>query len=70
MIDEKQSENETEKQKGILYAHCINKLYPVTMKLIENQKELDLFNNIEMPTAMVLAKMQYNGITFVGKNLI
>ncbi len=54
--------NSIEKQKSILYAYCINKLYTVTMKLIEEQGELDLFKNIEMPTSKVLAKMQLNGI--------
>ncbi len=57
-----ESSSSLDKEKSVLYAYCINKLYPVTMKLIEEQGELELFKNIEMPTSRVLAKMQYNGI--------
>lgn len=59
--------DDTEKEKNILYVYVINKLYPVTMRFIEEQGELELFKNIEMPTSKVLAKMQYNGI-YVDKN--
>lgn len=62
--------NSAEKEKSVLYAYCINKLYEVTMKLIEEQGELDLFENIEMPTSRVLAKMQYNGIYVDKEELI
>ena len=51
-----ESSSSLDKEKSVLYAYCINKLYPVTMKLIEEQGELELFKNIEMPTSRVLAK--------------
>lgn len=75
-VEEETNQNEIEKQKSILYVYAIEKMYPVTMKLIEEQEEMQLFKNIEMPVASVLAKMQYNGIyinkeelTEFGKNL-
>lgn len=67
MIEEKSS---FDKEISILYAYCINKLYEVTMKLIEEQGELELFNTIEMPTSRVLAKMQYNGIYVDKEELV
>jgi len=75
-VEEETNQNEIEKQKSILYVFALEKMYPVTMKLIEEQEEMQLFKNIEMPVASVLAKMQYNGIyinkeelTEFGKNL-
>ncbi len=67
MTNEKNINSEEEKQKSIMYAYCINKLYPITMKFIEEQGETKLFKEIEMPTAKVLAKMQYNGI-YINKD--
>ncbi len=68
-MQEKQ-EDKTEKNKNILYVYCISQLYPVTMKYIEEQGQLELFNTIEMPTSRVLAKMQYNGIYINKEELI
>lgn len=70
MAEQDSSMGEAEKQKSIIYVYCINKLYPITMKLIEEQGELELFNNIEMKVAPVLAKMQYNGIYIDKEELI
>jgi len=67
MIDKKDT-NQIEKD--VLYAYCISKLYPLTMKLIQEQGEVELFNNIEMPTSRVLAKMQYNGIYIDKEELV
>ena len=67
---EEDSQNEQEKQKNCLYVYCINKLYSVTLDIIKKQKELELFNNIEMKVAPVLAKMQYNGIYADKEELI
>lgn len=68
MTDENNSK--TEKNKSILYVYCINKLYPVTLKLIEEQEEMELFKTIEMPVSNVLTKMQYNGIYIDKEELI
>lgn len=65
--DGETSQDEQEKQKSIVYVYTIDKIYPITMKLIEEQEEIDLFKNIEMPVASVLAKMQYNGI-YINKD--
>ena len=70
MTEEVNENNETEKQKAILYVYVINKLYPVTIKFMEEQGTLELFNKIEMPTAKVLAEMQYNGIYIDKEELI
>ncbi len=67
MVGKENTKSEEEKQRSIIYVYCINKLYPITMKFIEEQGETKLFNEIEMPTAKVLAKMQYNGI-YINKD--
>lgn len=66
----REEKNADEREKSILYAYCINKLYKVTMKMIEEEGELELFKTIEMPTSKVLAKMQYNGIYVDKEELI
>ena len=70
MIEESAKQDEIIKQKDILYVYCIDKLYSVTMKKLEEQEELKLFNEIEMPLVSVLAKMQYNGIYIDKEELI
>ena len=51
------------------YVYVLNKLYNTTMKKIEEEGALELFNNIEMPLVRVLGEMQYNG-TFVQKEIL
>ncbi|MCI8396773.1 MAG: hypothetical protein HFJ52_03755 [Clostridia bacterium] len=63
-------EDESEKIKACLYIYAIKKLYEVTKKMIEDQGNLELFQRIEMPTAEVLAKMQYTGIGIDKEELI
>lgn len=71
MESEKEEENnESEKIKASLYVYAIKKLYKVTKKMIEDQGSLELFQKIEMPTAEVLAKMQYTGIGVDKEELI
>jgi len=70
MTEDASPNNEGEKQKSILYVYAINKLYPVTIEFMKKQGTLELFNNIEIPTARVLAKMQYNGIYIDKEELI
>ena len=62
--------NEEEKEKSCIYAYAIDKLYEVTEKMIKEMNAWDLFKNIEMPTAEVLAKMQYTGIWIDKEDLI
>lgn len=55
-------DTEADKEISSVYAIAISKLYDVTAKMIEEQGSKELFENIEMKTAEVLAKMQYTGI--------
>ena len=66
-MNEVSGEDELEKQRSIIYVYAINKMYQITMQNIEKQGELELFKNIEMKAAYVLAKMQYNGI-YINKD--
>ena len=65
-----ENEGEEEKIKACIYIYAINKLYPVTKKMMEEQGELNLFENIEMKASEVLAKMQYTGIKIDKEELI
>lgn len=66
-----QEENgEEEKTKACIYLYAINKLYLVTKDMIEKQGSMELFQSIEMPTAEVLAEMQYTGIWIDKEELI
>ncbi len=66
-----QEENgEEEKTKACIYLYAINKLYLLTKDMIEKQGSMELFQNIEMPTAEVLAEMQYTGIWIDKEELI
>lgn len=67
MVEEK---IENEKEKSCIYTYAISKLYFVTKKMMEEQEELKLFENIEMPTTEVLAKMQYTGIAINKEELV
>ncbi len=67
---EEETVGEEEKNKACVYAYAINKLYPITKKMIEEQGSMELFNNIEMKVSEVLAKMQYTGIGIDKEELI
>ena len=45
------------------YVYALNELYNVTIKKMEEEGSINLFDNIEMPLVKVLGEMQYNGIT-------
>ena len=62
--------NEEEKNRSCLYVYAISKLYEVMTNMIKEIEAWDLFKNIEMPTAEVLAKMQYTGIWIDKEELI
>ena len=49
------------------YAYCICELKKVLNKEIEETKQVEVLNNIDMPLVEVLAKMQWNGM-YVDKN--
>ena len=59
---EETKEDNSLKVKSCIYAKDIYQLAEITLKKLEEEKELDLFKNIDMPTIEVLAEMQWNGI--------
>lgn len=65
-----EEKDESKKDKTCIYVYCINKLYKVTKEKIKEQGSLELFEKIEMPTAEVLAKMQYTGIYVDKEELV
>ena len=65
-----EKEDEEEKTKACLYVYAISKLYEVTKKMMEDEQEYKLFQDIEMKTAEVLAKMQYTGMKIEKEELI
>ena len=62
LFDTEEKENNINKIKTGLYAKEIYQLSEITAKKLEEQGELELFNNIDMPTVEVLAQMQWNGM--------
>ncbi len=62
LFDTEEKENNINKIKTGLYAKEIYQLSEITTKKLEEQGELELFNNIDMPTVEVLAQMQWNGM--------
>jgi len=64
--DEQENNNKYEET---IIAYCINKLYNVTMKKLEEINAKELFENIDMPTVEVLSSMQWNGMRVDEKEL-
>ena len=57
------SENKDEYMyRGTLYSYCICKLYSVLKRKLEETKQLELLETIDMPTIEVLGDMQWNGM--------
>ena len=56
-IEEEKEDNEPE-----INCFILSKLIKTMQEELKNKNMIELFNNIEMPTAIVLAKMQYAGI--------
>ena len=48
--------------RNTLYAYCIYKLSGILKNKLEETKQLELFENIDMPTIEVLGDMQWNGM--------
>ncbi len=59
---EETKEDYSLKVKSCIYAKEIYQLAEITLKKLEEEKELDLLKNIDMPTIEVLAEMQWNGM--------
>lgn len=56
--------------KSAIRAYVIGKSKEKLIEELEKQNELDLFNNIEMPVAQILAEMQWEGMYIDEKELI
>ena len=57
-----QEDNKLNKDKSTYYSYLIYKLQEITSKQLEDIDAIALFNNIDMPTVVVLADMQWNGM--------
>ena len=66
-VNTQDTSNESKKIESTLYAYCIQKLINITEEKLKEINSLDLFNNIEMPAALVLADMQWQGM-YIDKN--
>ena len=66
------NEEEEEKAnfKSAIKAYVIGKSKDKLVEELTKQEELDLFNNIEMPVAQILAEMQWEGMYIDEKELI
>lgn len=62
--------NEKENYTYALYAYVIGKSREIILSELQKINSIDLFNNIEMPIAQILAEMQYEGMYVDEKELI
>ena len=69
LFDETKIEDNSLKMKTCIYAKEIYQLSEVTLRKLQEAEEIDLFNNIDMPTVEVLAEMQWNGMYLDVKEL-
>lgn len=73
LFDMENIEKETEEKanyKSAIKAFVIGKSKEKLIEELQKQEELDLFNNIEMPVAQILAEMQWEGMYIDEKELI
>ncbi len=62
LFDNNSLNNETGKYRQSLYSYCIWNLSNMMYEKLKEKNELDLFENIDMPTIEVLSEMQWNGM--------
>ena len=70
LFDTSENQPEDVSYKNGLYAYAIGKMSDVLTEKLKEQKELELFETIDMPTVEVLANMQYNGMKINENDLI
>ena len=70
MADEQEVEEEKTNYKYALYAYVIGESKQKLIDELAKIESLDLFNNIEMPVAQILAEMQWEGMYIDEKELI
>jgi len=62
-----ETQNDNKIDYKYIYSYVIFKLYEILINKMKQDNNLELFNNIEMPLAEVLASMEYEGI-YINKN--
>jgi len=67
---EETNQKDSKIDKICMHTYVVSVVYEKTLEKLEETKQLDLFNNIEMPLVEVLADMQYNGIYVNKEELI
>ena len=70
MAEPSQEEEENANFKSAINAYVIGKCKEKLVEELIKQEELELFNNIEMPVAQILAEMQWEGMYIDEKELI
>ena len=70
MADEQEVEEAKTNYKYALYAYVIGEAKQKLIDELAKIESLDLFNNIEMPVAQILAEMQWEGMYIDEKELI
>ena len=65
-----EQQEKEDNSKYFTYAYIIAQIYTITLRKLEEENLLELFNNIEMPLEVVLAEMQYNGMHIDKEELI
>ena len=66
----KEEEKEKANFKAAIKAYVVGKAKEKLVEELKKQEELELFNNIEMPVAQILAEMQWEGMYIDEKELI
>ena len=70
LFDNTENQKEDISYKNALYAYAIGKMSEILTQKLKEQKELELFETIDMPTIEVLANMQWNGMKVNENDLI
>ena len=70
LFETSQSEIDVNLYKTSFYSYCISKLSKILTQKLQEINALDLFNQIDMPMAEVLADMQWNGMHIEEEKLV
>ena len=70
MQEEKEEDSEKANYKNALYTYVIGASKPKLLEELQNINSLELFNDIEMPVATILAEMQIEGVYVDEKEII
>ncbi|HCC04653.1 MAG TPA: DNA polymerase I [Clostridiales bacterium] len=70
LFDSTENQKEDISYKNALYVYAIGKMSEILTQKLKEQKELELFETIDMPTIEVLANMQWNGMKVNENDLI